>query len=104
MNSNLGRRGGRDASLFATTDALTVAGAAVETVLLAGLTLIATGSGPGSGVTAAFLRFNDLPLAPLRLVAGGVFPLASQFIAAVLYGLLFGLLTGLSSWYDRRQI
>lgn len=103
MNTSFSRRAGPSTASFALTDAMIVAAAAIEAVLVAALMLGLSGVGPGSGPVAALLRVNDLPLAPLRLVLGWMPFVPRQMLAVILYFLFFALLTGICSWYERGE-
>lgn len=101
VTTGFGRHVTPNTNSFAITDALLVAAAAVETILVAALALAVTGVGDGSAITATFLRFNELPVTPIRLAFGGLGMVPRQLLAIVAYGLLFTVLTGITSWYER---
>lgn len=101
MSASFSRRASPSTASFALTDAMLVVAAAIETVLVAALILSVSGVGPGSGIAAALLRVNDLPLAPLRLVLWWLPFVPRQMLAVMLYFSFFALLTGACSWYER---
>jgi hypothetical protein len=103
----LERRGTVNASLVGATEGIVLLAAAVETILLVGLTLAITGVGTGSVILDPFLRLHDIVLGPFALVPlpGGARLVAiGQRIGAILgYGLFFVLLISGVSWFDRRR-
>lgn len=103
MSASFSRRASPSTTSFALTDAMLVAAAAIETILVAALILGLAGVGPGSGVAVALLRVNDLPLAPLRLVLGWLPFVPRQMLAVMLYFLFFAVLSGACSWYEQTK-
>jgi hypothetical protein len=96
-------RGTERASLTSATEGCLLLTAALETMLLAGLILIASRVGQGSAATAIFLRLNDALVAPLAWLPPLATPLVRQGVAIVGYGALLAALTGAVAWFDRRQ-
>lgn len=96
-------RGTERASLTSATEGCLLLTAALETILIAGLFLLATHAGQGSVPTAIFLRLNETLVAPLALLPPLAVPLFRQFVAIVGYGVLLAVLTGMVAWFDRRQ-
>lgn len=108
MSGQPGLRGTGHANLTGLTEGLLIAAAAVETLLLAGLALIASGVDRGSGVVEAFLRLNGLIIRPFALLpffsASSPGSVLFQQVAAVLgYGAVFLIGSGIVAWFDRRQ-
>src|SRR5262249_20349137 len=97
-----------NASPINATEGVLLLGAAVETILVAGLALNISGVGVGSVTIGTFLRGNDLllgPFAALPRADGGPAALIVQQIGAILgYGLFFLLIVGAVSWLDRRRL
>jgi hypothetical protein len=96
-------RGTERASLTSATEGCLLLTAALETLLLAGLILIASRVGQGSTATMIFLRLNDALVAPLALLPPLAAPLIRQCVAIVGYGALLTAMTGAVAWFDRRQ-
>jgi hypothetical protein len=96
-------RGIERASLSSATEGCLLLTAALETILIAGLFLLATRAGQGSVPTAIFLRLNEALVAPLALLPPLAAPLLRQFVAIAGYGALLATLTGTVAWFDRRQ-
>jgi hypothetical protein len=96
-------RGTERASLTSATEGCLLLTAALETILIAGLFLLATRAGQGSVPTAIFLRLNDALVAPLALLPPLAAPLIRQFVAITGYGVILAVLTGAVAWFDRRQ-
>jgi hypothetical protein len=97
------RRGTERASLSNATEGCLLLTAALETILIAGLFLLATHAGQGSVPTAIFLRINEALVAPLALLPSLAGPLLRQIVAIIGYGGMLAALTGAVAWFDRRQ-
>ena len=100
-------RGTGSAALLAAADWVLYLAAAVETILLAGLVVLASRVEPGSLIVPAYLRLNALVLGPFAhvpvpasVVLAG---LVRQVLAILVYGGLFGGMLGGLSWLGRRQ-
>lgn len=94
--------------MTALTEGLLLVVAAVETLLVAGLALIAGGVDRGSGVVEALRRVNDLLIRPFTLLPFLSSPsttdaLPRQIVAIVVYGAGLLLCVGVVSWLDRRR-
>ncbi len=90
------------------TEGLLLIAAAVETLLVAGLALIAGGVERGGGVVGEFLRVNDLLIRPFTLLPFFSPPstttaLPPQIAASLAYGAGLLLCAGIVSWLDRRR-
>ena len=96
-------RGTERASLTSATEGCLLLTAALETILIAGLFLLATRAGQGSVPTAIFLRLNEALVAPLALLPPLTAPLLRQILAILGYGALLAALTGTVAWFDQRQ-
>lgn len=96
-------RGTERASLTSATEGCLLLTAALETMLLAGLILIASRVGQGSTATTIFLRLNEALVAPLALLPPLAAPLTRQLVAIVGYGAILATITGMVAWFDRRQ-
>jgi hypothetical protein len=97
-----------NASPINATEGVLLLAAAVDTILVAGLAILASGVGTGSVTVALFLRLNDLLLGPFAAVPAPAGARAAiivpQAAAIVGYGLLFLLLIAGVSWLDRRRL
>ena len=96
-------RGTERASLTSATEGCLLLAAALETILITGLFLLATRAGQGSVPTAIFLRLNEALVAPLALLPPLAAPLSRQVVAIVGFGTLLAVLTGAVAWFDRRH-
>ncbi len=101
-------RGTGNASVFGATESVLLLAAAVESILVGGLALIASRVGNGSNAGAIFLRLNDFLLGPFALLplpGDGLGATIGRQIAAIVgYGLFFLLIIGGVSWLDRRRV
>ncbi len=103
MIDRTGLRGTGNASLAGVAEGILILAAAIETVLLAGLVLIAGRVGQGSGLVAAFMRLNTALLRPLDLIAFPSGAVLQQIAAMLGYGVVCFALVGALSWLERRR-
>ena len=90
------------------TEGLLLVAAALETLLVAGLALIAGGVERGSGAVGVLLRVNDLLIRPFTLLPFFSPPsttnaLPPRIAACLAYGAGLLLCAGIVSWIDRRR-
>lgn len=89
------------------TEGLLIIAAAMETLLVAGLALIAGGVERGGGVVGEFLRVNDLLIRPFTLLPFFSPPSTTtalpQLAASLAYGAGLLLCAGIVSWLDRHR-
>ena len=96
-----------NAAFLAAAEWVLYLAAAVETILFAGLVVLASRVEPGSALVPAYLRLNALVLGPFTHIpvpaSAFLAGLVRQVLAILVYGGLFGGMLGGLSWLGRRQ-